>query len=105
MDLRRNNVFVYMWAFLWDGMQCWRWILLSPQVDVKEARKVEETHPQWDISDDEEKDEEGDSDISDYTTDDERQWWGIDTRFHVVYGGGWSIVLENPCITERGDEE
>ena len=31
---------------------------------------MEETHPQWDISD-EEKEEEGDSDVSDYTSDDE----------------------------------
>ncbi len=38
---------------------------------MKEAKKVEEMHPQWDISDDEDKEEEGDSDVSDYTTDDE----------------------------------
>ncbi|XP_071800761.1 translocation protein SEC63 homolog [Asterias amurensis] len=43
----------------------------SIKVDVKEAKKVEEMHPQWDISDDEDKEEEGDSDVSDYTTDDE----------------------------------
>ncbi len=52
-------------------------ILMTPlclQLDVKEAKKVE-SHPQWDISDDEDKEEndgtesEGDSDYDDSEDD------------------------------------
>ncbi|XP_030850801.1 translocation protein SEC63 homolog [Strongylocentrotus purpuratus] len=46
-------------------------LIKSIKVDVKEAKKVEEHHPQWDISDDEKEDDAEDSAVSDYTTDDE----------------------------------
>ena len=53
-------------------------ILLSFQLDVKEAKKIE-NHPQWDISDDEEKEDnegsetEGDSDYDD--SEDDWRWF------------------------------
>lgn len=41
-------------------------------MDVKEAPEVPTKHPQWDISDeDEEEPKEGNSDISEYTTDED----------------------------------
>ncbi|XP_071485151.1 translocation protein SEC63 homolog [Diadema antillarum] len=46
-------------------------LIKTIKVDVKEAKKIEENHPQWDISDDDKEDEAEDSAVSDYTTDDE----------------------------------
>lgn len=42
--------------------------VLFPQLDVAEAKKVEEAHPQWEDSESEEKDEE-DSAVSDSDSD------------------------------------
>lgn len=40
------------------------------QLDVKEAKIVED-HPQWELSDDEEKEQEEESEDSDYSTEEE----------------------------------
>ena len=36
------------------------WLLLLCQIDVKEAKKIVETHPQWDFNDDEEDEDKKD---------------------------------------------
>jgi len=44
------------------------------QIDVKEARKMVESHPQWDFQDDEDEDEKKDADAdseSNISSDDE----------------------------------
>ena len=44
--------------------------LLPPQLDVKQAYEIPVEHPQWDISDEEEKSDD-ESDVDEFATDDE----------------------------------
>jgi len=49
-------------------------LLLFCQIDVKEARKMVESHPQWDFQDDEDEEEKKDEDVdseSNISSDDE----------------------------------
>jgi len=75
------------------------------QVDVKEARKMVESHPQWDFQDDEDEDEKKDADAdseSNLSSDDEMSddYWttlAVTVGDHLELAASDSLGGLSPC--------
>jgi len=81
---------------------CWESCFVVGQIDVKEARKMVESHPQWDFQDDDDEEEKKDDDAdseSNVSSDDEMSddYWTA-CEWHWLVSRRWLGFVPHAAI-------